>query len=163
MDSFAILLFSLILILYFLPCVGSEPFRGGGGGGGGGRGGGSFGGYGRSFGGYNGLSGSRGYNSDPGSINSGYSGLANRSGIHDTTVNVNKARGGYWNGYGPGWYYGPGWSYGLNNVVDGIWVDDEPNLEDQDVNYANNYYTNDFDSDYVNPLQQKLIMSKKEH
>ena len=50
MDSFAILLFSLILILYFIPCVGSEPFRGGGGGGGRG-GGGGFGGGGGGFGG----------------------------------------------------------------------------------------------------------------
>jgi hypothetical protein len=169
MDSFAILLFSLILILYFIPCVGSEPFRGGGGGGGrfggGGFGGGGLGGRGGGFSG--GFSGgfnpsSRAFNSGIGSLNSGYSSLSNRAGLHDTSVNVNKARGGYWNGYGPGWYYGPGWSYGLNNVVeDGIWVDDNP--EDQNVNYANNYYSNDFDSDYVDPIQQKLMISRNEH
>lgn len=172
MDSFTILLFALIIVVYFIPCTPitiSENFRGGGHGGG-------FGGHGGGFGGH-------GHYGNMGSITSGnlghgYVGHNNIGGRpYNGQVSPGYERkygpysgyggyggyGGYWGN--PGWW-GPIWGGVLVDGGDYVIEDDggdNGNIQVADnSNYTNNYYNNDFDSDYISPLQQKLLTSSKE-
>ena len=166
MDSFAILLFALIIVVYLIPCTPitiSENFRGGGGGGGfgGGHGSGGFGGRSNlSSGSFSRGRGGHGigmmHHNNAGSLTSGYR----------NNGRYGQGRGRYLGNYGPfgAGYWGPGW-WGYSGGDDGEFIDEDGGgnvVINDNSNYSNNYYQNDFDSDYVSPLQQQMMTSGNE-
>ncbi len=177
MDSFAILLFALIIVVYLIPCAPitiSENFRGGGGGGHGGGFGGGFGGSRSSFG-------SGGFGGRPNLSTGSFSGGHGAGMMHPNNAGsltsgyrnngrYGQGRGRYWNNYGPygAGYLGTGWwgpSWGYSGGDDGEFIDEDSVGDvviNDNSNYSNNYYQNDFDSDYVSPLQQHMMTSGNE-
>lgn len=171
MDSFAILLFALIIVVYFIPCTRitiSENFRGGG--------------HSSGFGGMGGRGGIGGRGSIDSSHIGGYGHSGNLGAITSGSKQSGKLgypyiggsgrRYGGYGGYGDyrgywgnsGWWI-PSWDYVVyDGVVEGDYVDENEGdvVISDNSNYTNNYYNTDFDSDYVSPLQQHLLSSKKE-
>ena len=159
----------IIFIIYLIPCNAvNENFRGGGDGGrGGGFGGGYSGGFGGGFsggfgggriGGYRGYGGYGGY----GGYRGGYVGNMNNN--PNIIMNNGITRGIYYPLYGG--YIIP--NYTNYNTTDiggdggnGVDIGDVDN-NDNIIDYSNNYYQNDFDNDYILPLQQRLLSGKQE-